>query len=84
MLFEEGYAHSSIGTHKSAISAYHNAIEGISVGQHPRVSSLMTRIFNKRPTRIFNKRPPLPRYSFIWDVEKVLIFIRTLPIDDTI
>jgi len=62
MLFEEGYEYSTIGSHSSAISAYHDPIEGKAVGEHQRVSSLMT--------GIFHNRPPLPRYSFIWDVEQ--------------
>ena len=33
---------------------------------------------------IFNQNPPVPRYSFIWDVEKVLLFIKSLPIDTSI
>ena len=33
---------------------------------------------------VFNQRPPVPRYTFIWDVEKVLKFIKTLPADDSI
>ena len=31
---------------------------------------------------IFNKRPPQPKYSFIWDVETVLDFLRKLPGND--
>ena len=27
---------------------------------------------------IFNKRPPIPRYTFIWDVQKVLTYLSTL------
>jgi len=33
---------------------------------------------------IFNQRPPVPKYSFVWDVEIVLRYIKTLPIDDSI
>jgi len=35
-------------------------------------------------TVIFNERPPTPKYSFIRDVEVVLRYIKTLPIDDSI
>ena len=28
---------------------------------------------------VFNKNPPKPKYTFIWDVEKVLKYIKTLP-----
>ena len=33
---------------------------------------------------IFNKNPPTPRYTFIWDVEKVLLFVKSLPVDNSI
>jgi len=66
-LFDLGFSYSSIGTHRSAISAYHDLIDGLAIGKHSRVCALMT--------SIFNKRPPTPKYTFIWDVEIVL----TLP-----
>lgn len=75
-LFESGLGYSYIGLHRSAISAFHEPIEGITVGKHPRVCSLMS--------GVFNKRPPVPKYNFIWDVETVLKFIKSLPIDDSI
>ena len=75
-LFDQGYRYNYIAAHRSAISAYHEPIKGILVGKHTRVSSLLT--------GIFNERPPLPRYSFVWDVEIALKFIKTLPIDDSI
>ena len=45
-------------------------VEGLNVGQHPLACQVMK--------GIFQKKPPLPRYSAIWDVPKVLIFIRSL------
>ena len=60
----------TIGTQRSAISAFHDSIENIRVGSHPRVSVLMP--------GIFNMKPPQPKYSFIWDVESVLDFPRKL------
>ena len=48
-LFEQGLEYSTIGTHRSAISAYHSVIDGKKVGDHPRVSALMKGIFNSRP-----------------------------------
>ena len=30
-------------------------------------------------TGVFNKNTPKPKHSFIWDVEKVLKYIKTLP-----
>ena len=52
------------------ISAYHNLVEGKPVGQHISVCNLMT--------GAFNKNPPKPKYTFIWDVQKVLKYIKTL------
>jgi hypothetical protein len=75
-LFETGLGYSTIGTHRSAISAYHDPLDEQSVGKHPRVSDLMS--------GIFNLKPPVPIYSFIWDVETVLKYIKTLPLDDSI
>ena len=69
-LFETGYAYRTINVHRSAISAYHTKIEGSPVGQHAQVCALLT--------GIFNGRPPQPRYNLIWDVEKVLKYLKTL------
>ena len=33
---------------------------------------------------IFNRNPSKPKYSFIWDVEVVLTYLKSLPIDDSI
>ena len=68
--FENGLEYSTISGYRSAISAYHTTCEGFKVGKHPRVSGLMT--------SIFNKRSPLPKYNFIWDVEEVLNYIKSL------
>ena len=73
-LFEKGFEYRTIGTHRSAISAFHDLIEIIRVGNHLRVSALMS--------DIFNKRPPQPKDPFIWDVKTVLGFLRKLPGND--
>ena len=73
-LFEKGLEYRSIGTHRSAISAFHYPTENIRVGNHPRFSTLMS--------GIFNKSPPQPKYPFIWDVETALDFLRKLPGND--
>ena len=65
-LFEEGLKYSTIGVHRSAISAYHEKVDDMPVGQHPLVTSLMA--------GIFNSRSPQPRYVFVWDVQVVLNF----------
>ena len=48
----------------------HSQIEGIPVGQHPLVSSLMK--------GIYNCRPPQPRYTATWDVDNVTTYIQSL------
>ena len=75
-LFDKGLQYNTICTYRSAISAYHNPVEGKPVGQNSRISALMT--------GVFNLRPPLPRYTFVWDVSEVLSFIRRLPTDNSI
>ena len=44
-----------------------NPIEGISMGKYPRVSDLLT--------GIFNKNSPQPKFSFMWDVKRVTKFL---------
>ena len=73
ILYDQNLEYRTINVHRSAISAYHDPIEGESVGKHPRVCALMK--------GIFNTRNPKPKYSFIWDVNKVLEYLRTLGID---
>ena len=73
-LFEKGLEYRTSGTHRSAISAFHDPLEIIRVGSHPRVSAFVS--------GIFNKRPPQPKYHFVWDVETVLDFLRILPGND--
>ena len=46
------------------------------VGKHPRVCSLMT--------GVFNRKPPKPRYTFVWDVSKVLSYLNSLPPNDSL
>ena len=67
-LFHEGLEYRTIGVHRSAISAYHLPVDGINIGKHPRVSSLMAGISNLRPPRL--------KYCTIWDVQVVLDYLR--------
>jgi len=55
--FTNGLQHSTIAGYRSAISAYHSPIDGLKVGNHPRVTALLE--------GVFNKRPPQPKSSFI-------------------
>ena len=69
-LCEKGLEYRTIGTQRSAINVFHDPIENIRVGSHPRISVLMS--------GVFNMKPPQPKYPFIWDVETVLDFLRKL------
>ena len=69
-LFDLGLQYRTINVHRSAISAYHVPMEGVRVGKHPRVCDLLK--------GVFNSRNPKPKYSFIWDVDKVLLYLRSL------
>ena len=55
-------------SHRSAISAFHEGIDGKSIGENPQVSSLIT--------GIFNQRPPQPRYACIWDAQLALDYLK--------
>ena len=68
-LFEKGLQYRTINSHRSAISAYHDHVDGKPVGKHLRVCPLLT--------GVFNQRPPQPRYTFVWDVEIVLVYLKT-------
>ena len=50
---------------------YHAHIDNDPIGHHPRVCTLMA--------GIFNNRPPKPRYTFVWDIKKVLNYFSKLP-----
>ena len=65
--FEQGLAYRTIDSHHSAISAFHvhDYVDGKPVGQHPQVCALVG--------GVFNSRPPQPKYTFIWDVQVVVL-----------
>ena len=70
-LFDRKLEHGSIGNYRSAISAYHAPIDGVKVGSHPLVCALMK--------GVSNERPPQPKYTYVWDVERVLIACHNMP-----
>ena len=49
----------------------HMEVDGVPVGQHPRVSRLLK--------GVFNSRPPAPRYSSTCDVTGVLTYFENFP-----
>ena len=74
-LFEKGPQYRTINSHHSAISAYHDHVDGKPVGKHPRACALLT--------GILNQRSPQPRYTFVWDVETVLLYLKTKTSDNS-
>lgn len=54
--------------YRSAISTTHLPVEGQPLGQHPLVKRFLKGVFELRPA--------LPKYSFTWDVSKVLKLLR--------
>ena len=54
----------TINGHRSAISAFHEKIDGKPAGEHPEVCALLK--------GVSNERPPQPRHTYIWDVDVVL------------
>ena len=63
-LFDEGLHYQTENAHWSAILAFHDFINGEPIGKHPKLSALLT--------GIFNEIPPQSRYTFIWDIDVVL------------
>ena len=68
--FGKGLQYRSLNSYRSVISAVHDKVDGLSVGQHPLLSRLLR--------GAFNERPPLPRYSSFWNVDVVLTHLRGL------
>ena len=73
---DRGIAYSTLNCYRSAISAYHEEIAGQKVGQHPLVRQLLK--------GMFNKNPPKPKYTEVWDVNKVLLHIKSLGTNETL
>ena len=72
-LLNKGQAYRSIGVYRSAISKYHDLVDGYTVGQHPRVSKFMRGVFIKNPP----SRTLLPA----WDVNVILKFLKGHPFE---
>jgi hypothetical protein len=66
-MFKEGYEYNTINLHRSAISALHEEVENIPVGQHEIIKRIMT--------GVFQEKPPQPRYKDTWDVGLVLDYL---------
>ena len=68
-LFQNRLQYRTIDNYRSAISAFHDHIQGKLVGGHPRICSLVA--------CVFNSKPPQPRYSFVWNVQTMIDFIES-------
>ena len=66
--FNTGYEYRTIISHRSAISSYHQTIDGKGVGSIDKVCKILS--------VVFNLRPPQPNYNFIWNVQTVLEYIK--------
>ena len=73
-LFDKGKSHSEINTACSALSAVIDC--ETSFGKIP--------IVKKFTKEIFESRPSFPKYSIIWDTQKVFNYFRNLPDVDNI
>ena len=58
------------------MSVYHEKVEVVSIGQHPKVCQLLSAIFNKWPSQ--------PKYIANWDISKVMDYIDTLGNDENL
>ena len=63
-------SYSALNTTRSAISAYHDKVDGVPVGQHELIKDIMECAYKNKPS--------LPKYKSTWDVNKVLQFIKEL------
>ena len=68
-MHETGLSVSYIKLHRSAISAFHKEVNGLSVGKHTMVSQLIR--------GASNDRLPRPRNLPVWDISVVLDFMDT-------
>ena len=75
-IFQLGDQYNTLNIHRSAISAFHNVVGSVKVGQHPAVTGIMS--------AFFNARPPMPRYECTWDVNRVLDYIISLGENDNL
>ena len=68
---EKGMLYQMVCGYGSAISKQHKGFNGIPLGHLLEIKKLVR--------AIFIKKPPLPRYSEIWDVDKVLSYLANGP-----
>ena len=69
-LYELEASYSALNSARSALSAFVVLPSGETLGNNPLVSRFLK--------GVFNLRTPKPRYSEIWDVKPVLLYLRKL------
>lgn len=69
-LYEKGHSYNSLNTARSALSSLGISLESYTAGTHPLIVRFLR--------GVYNIRPPKPRYAKIWDVNKVLLYLRKL------
>ena len=74
--YHQGDQYNTLNIQRSAISAFHNPIGTVRVGQHPSVTRMMS--------AFFNARPPMPRYESTWEVNPVLDYMMSLGDNETL
>ena len=60
----------TLAGYRTAISFFHQRVDGVPVGKHPLVAELMK--------GAFRDDPPVPRYTETWDVSMVLTYLQKL------
>ena len=69
-LFNSGLGYSAINTARSALSTVMGINDNVSFREHPLVCRFIKGVFQLKPA--------LPKYTQVWDVEKVLSHLKTL------
>ena len=68
--FEKGLSAAYIGVIRSAISCYHNHIDGRPVGQHPYIIKLLDGVKTQRPAA--------EKLPMVWNADQVIYFLKVL------
>ena len=69
-MFNAGLKYRTLGCYRSAISAYHDQIQGLPIGESKEISKFMS--------GVNNLRPPVPKFCTIWDVNAPISFLKSL------
>ena len=72
MFVESGLKYRTLGVYRSAISAFHDQVDGKNLGEHPLISKFMAGVDNLRPPK-----PKIALSSEIWDVDVVLNHLKS-------